>query len=351
MNKLLTKISAIALVTGMMGMTGAWQSAVAAPSGIDFATYTGPDRNELLVAAAKKEGEVSVYQAYPALSVVEAAFTKKYGIKVKSWRADSETILQRVVTEARGGRNEVDIVQNNSPEQEGLHREKLLQEVKSPYLADMIPEAFPTHREWVGLTQDIWIAAYNSEKVKKEDLPKTYEDLLDPKWKGRLAVEANDYAWFGNLVAAMGDQKARKLFADLVANNGMSFRKGHSLLAALIASGEVPIGLSVYSWSVAPLKKKGAPIEPLLLQPVLAEFSALAMIKKAPHPAAAVLFYDFLFSEGQQILSDLYFIPASKKIKHAFTGVPIKYIDPGLAIDSQDKNKKVYDDVLLKNAK
>jgi iron(III) transport system substrate-binding protein len=345
MNKLLARISAIALVAG------AWQAAIAAPTGLDFATYTGADRNELLVAAAQKEGEVSVYQAYPALSVVEAAFTKKYGIKVKSWRADSETILQRVVTEARGGRNEVDIVQNNAPEQEGLHREKLLQEVKSPFLADIMPEAFPSHREWVGLTQDVWIAAYNSDKVKKEDLPKTYEDLLDPKWKGKLAVEANDYGWFGNLVSTMGDQKARKLFADIVKTNGMSFRKGHSLLAALTASGEVPIGLSVYSWSVAPLKKKGAPIEPLFLQPVLGQFSALAMIKKAPHPAAAVLFYDFLFGEGQQILADLYFIPSSKKITHALTGVKVKFVDPSQAIDNQAKDFKTYNDVLLQNAK
>jgi iron(III) transport system substrate-binding protein len=346
MNKLLARISAIALVAG------AWQAAIAAPpTGLDFATYTGADRNELLVAAAQKEGEVSVYQAYPALSVVEAAFTKKYGIKVKAWRADSETILQRVVTEARGGRNEVDIVQNNAPEQEGLHREKLLQEVKSPYLADIMPEAFPSHREWVGLTQDIWIAAYNSDKIKKEDLPKTYDDLLNPKWKGKLGVEANDYAWFGNLVAALGEQKARKLFTQIVQTNNMSFRKGHSLLAALIASGEVPVGLSVYSWSVEPLRKKNAPIEPLLLQPVLAEFSALAMIKKAPHPAAAVLFYDFLFSEGQQILADQYFIPASKKIKNAFTNVPIKYIDPSEAIDNQEKYTKMYNDILLNNAK
>lgn len=346
MNKLLVKISIAALIAGAAPF-----ALSAPPSGLDFATYTGPDRNELLVAAAQKEGEVSVYQAYPALSVVEAAFTKKYGIKVKSWRADSETILQRVVTEARGGRNEVDIVQNNAPEQEGLHREKLLQEVKSPYIADMIPEAIPSHREWIGLTQDVWTAAYNSDKIKKEDLPKTYEDLLDPKFKGKLAVEANDYGWFGNLVTTMGDQKARKLFSDIVKTNGMSFRKGHSLLSALVASGEVPIGLSVYSWSVLPLQKKGAPIQPLYLQPVLGQFSALAMIKKAPHPAAAVLFYDFLFGEGQQILADLYFIPASKKIPHALNGVKIKYVDPGQALDNQAKDYKTYNDVLLNNAK
>lgn len=345
MTKLLIKISAFVLAAGSS------IAAMGAPTGLDFATYQGADRNALLLAAAQKEGEVSVYQAYPALSVVEAAFTKKYGIKVKSWRADSETILQRVITEARGSRYEVDVVQNNAPEQEALHREKLLQEVKSPFLADIMPEAIPSHKEWVGMTRDIWIGAYNTEKVKKEDLPTTYDDLLNPKWKGKLAVEANDYGWFGGLVAAIGEQKARKLFTDIVATNGMSFRKGHSLLAALTASGEVPVSLSIYSWSVAPLKKKGAPIESLYLQPVLGQFSAAAMMKKAPHPAAAVLFYDFLFGEGQQILADQDFIPTSKKLPDAFHNIPVKFIDPGQALDNQDKDKKTYNDILLNNAK
>jgi iron(III) transport system substrate-binding protein len=347
MNKLLMKISfAVAMTAGLQATALA-----APPAGNDFATYRGADRNELLVAAAQKEGEVSVYQAYPALSIVEAAFTKKYGIRVKSWRADSETILQRVVTEARGSRYEVDIVHNNNPENEALSREKLLQPVISPYQADLAPEATSPNKEWVGITMDVWIAAYNSDKVKKEDLPKTYEDLLDPKWKNKLAVEANDYGWFGALVTAMGEAKGRKLFADIVTTNGMSFRKGHSLLAQLIASGEVPIGLSAYSWSVAPLQKKGAPIQPLLLQPIMAQFSTIAMLKKAPHPAAAVLFYDFLLNEGQQILADQYFITTSKKVTTAFTNVPVKILEPGRALEMQDKWTKMYNDVLLRNAK
>ncbi|MDB5776662.1 MAG: fbpA 3 [Herbaspirillum sp.] len=322
------------------------------PTTVDeVAMYQGGDRDDLLIAAAKKEGEVSIYQAYPALNSVEAAFTKKYGIKVKNWRAGSEAILQRVITESRGSRFDVDIVQNNAPEQEALHREKLLQEVYSPHLKDLVPGASPAHKEWVGITLDVWTAAYNSDKIKKEDLPKTYQDLLNPKYKNKLGVEANDYGWFGYLLSELGEPQSKKLFSDIVKTNGMSFRKGHSLLATMVSSGEVPIGLSLYSWTVPPMKKKGAPVEPLLLQPILAQFSTMAMVKKAPHPNAAMLFYDFMLNEGQQILADQDFVVTTKKIVTPFTNVPLKILDPGRALDTQDKWTQEYENILIKNDK
>jgi len=317
----------------------------------EIAMYQGADRHDRLVAAALKEGELSVYHAYPNLTVVMAAFTKKYGIKANAWRAGSEAILQRIVTEARGSRFDADIVQNNAPENEALHREKLVQEVWSPYLIDLRPEASPAHKEWVGITLDVWTAAYNTNLIKKEELPKSYQDLLDPKWKKRLGIEANDYGWFGPLVEAMGEQQGRKLFADIVSANGMSFRKGHSLLTTLVASGDVPLALTVYSWNPEQLKRKGAPVEGLLLQPVFAQFSTLALLRKAPHPNAAALFYDYMLNEGQQLLANLNFVVASKKIETPFSNVALKFVDPGQALDMQEKWMKMYEDVLIKNAK
>lgn len=315
------------------------------------AMYQGADRHDRLVAAAQKEGELSVYHAYPNLTVAMGAFAKKYGIKVKQWRAGSEAILQRVVSEARGSRFDVDVVQNNAPENEALHREKLVQEVRSPYLNDLIPQAIPTHREWVGITMDVFSAAYNTKLIRKEDLPKSYQDLLDPKWKNRLGMEADDSVWFGPLVESMGEQQGRKLFADIVSANGMSFRKGHSLLASLVASGDVPLALTVYSWNPEQLKKKGAPVEGLLLQPVFAQFSTLAVLKKAPHPNAAALFYDYMLSEGQPILANLNYVVTSNKIETPFSKVSLKFIDPGQALDRQAKWVKMYDEVLIKNAR
>src|SRR5205823_1493452 len=161
--------------------------AAKAPTSVaELAVYQGPDRQERLVAAAKKEGEISVYHVYPNLPIVMNAFTSKYGIKVKAWRSGSEGVLQRLATEARGSRFDVDVVQNNAPENEAAHREHLLQEVRSPAAADLMPQATPAHHEWTGITVDVFVAAYNTDKINKDELPKSYQDLLNPKWKGRL---------------------------------------------------------------------------------------------------------------------------------------------------------------------
>jgi len=336
------KLLMTALATALL-VAGGSSAAFAAPLTVqEIATYTGADRQERLIEGAKKEGELVVYHAYPQLSTVMAAFTKKYGIKVTPWRAGSEAILQRVGSEARARRYTVDIVQNNAPENEAAHREGLLQEVRSQYLGDLMPGAVPAHKAWVGITVDVFSAAYNTNSVKKEELPKTYRDLLDPKWKGRIAVEAEDHGWYATLVELMGEPQGSKLFADISATNGIQVRKGHSLLAGLVASGEVPLALSVYSWNPDQLKIKGAPIEGLLLQPVVGQFSTVGMLKRAPHPNAAALFYDFVLNEGQQILADIRFVPTSKKVVSPIGDAQIKLIDPSKALDMNEKWHKQY---------
>jgi iron(III) transport system substrate-binding protein len=318
----------------------------------DLALYTGADRTDKLLELAKKEGELSVYHVYPALPAVIAAFTKKTGIKVKVWRSGSEAVLQRVTAESRGGRHEVDIVQNNAPEAEATWREKLLQEVASPFSKDLMPGAVPAHQGWVGFTLDIWTAAYNTNAVKKEDLPKSYADLADPRWKGKLAIEANNHAWFGTLMAELGEAQGQKLFDNIVASNGIGSRKGHSVLANLVASGDVGLGLTVYSWIPEQLKKKGAPIENHVILPLLAQPSTIAVMKRAPNPASALLLYDFMISpEGQKVLADNQFVPTSRVQDNPLAKLPIKFLDPNKVLDMQDKWLKTFEDTIIKKAR
>lgn len=342
-------IGALLLTVAGAGPAMAADGGKGALSLAEIAGYQGADRQERLIEGAKKEGDLMIYHAYPQLVSVNEAFTKKYGIKVRAWRAGSEAILQRMGSEARARRYEVDIVQNNAPENEAAHREGLLQEVRAASLKDLIPGALPAHKEWVGITLDIYSAAYNTSKVSKSELPKTYRDLLDPKWKGRLGVEAEDHGWFATLVETMGEPQATKLFADLVATNGLSVRKGHSLLTTMVASGEVPLALSVYSWNPDQLKAKGGPIEGYLIKPIVAQFSTLAMMKKAPHPNAAALYYEFVLNEGQQILAEMRFVVTNKKIPTPIRDEAITMIDPGKAIDSQEKWLKQFQGVLANN--
>src|SRR6266853_1126835 len=170
------------------------------------------DRSARLVANARREGSLSLYASMAEKDLIRlvSEFERRYGIKVNVWRSGKNNVLRRAVTEARAGRFEVDVVHNPAPEMELLHRERLLQEVRSPFQAQVIPEAVAPHREWAGPRVYIFVQAYNTHRVTPEELPKTFTDLLDPRWKGRIAIEAKEQEWFFTLVREMGGETGLK---------------------------------------------------------------------------------------------------------------------------------------------
>ncbi len=303
-----------------------------------------------LVAAAKQEGEVMVYHSTQTedLMPVFDAFTKKYGIAVKEWRSSSENVVQRIIGETRAGKLTVDLIENNSPEQEALRREKMLRRMESVHFADLRPGTLPSHQYYATSTLDVFVQAYNTQKVKREEVPTTFEDFLNPRWKGRLGIEAEDQAWFGTLLGLIGEEKGAKLFRDMVAANGVSVRKGHTLLATLVASGEIPMALTVYNYKPPQLKTKGAAIDWIVLQPAIAQLHAVAVHAKAPHPNAAALLFDFFLGEGQPLLAARNFVPSNSKVPSPFGDMPIKGIDGAEAIDKQDAWLKRYQDIFIK---
>jgi iron(III) transport system substrate-binding protein len=312
-----------------------------------------PDaRLQRLAEGARKEGEVMVYHSTQSedLRPVFDAFTKKYGVKVREWRSSSENVLQRVIRESNAGRHDVDLIENNLPELEGLRREKLLRRIDSPVYDDLRPKMAPAHHEYAVSTMDVFVQAYNTQKVKREELPKTYQDLLDPRWKGRLGVEAEDEGWFGTLVGAMGEEKGVKLFHDIVSTNGISVRKGHTLLAQLVASGEVPLALTVYNYKPEQLKAKGGSIDWFVMPPVVAQMHGVAVHKDAPHPNAAELLHDFFLSEGQGILAARDFVASSRKVSSPFDKMDIHFIDPAEAIDKDEQWTKLWEQNVKKRS-
>jgi iron(III) transport system substrate-binding protein len=319
-----------------------------------IARYDGSDYLQRLVAGAKKEGELTIYTSATQedIGAINAAFEKKYGVKVKVWRAGADKVLQRVVTEAQGGRYDADVLEAGTPALEAMSREKILTAVKSPRHADLIDGAVPAHREWVGARLNVFVHAYNTKLVKKEDLPKTYQDLLDPKWKGKLGIEATDEEWFASVVRGLGEEAGIKLFRNIVATNGLSVRKGHTLLTNMVASGEVPFALTVYNFTAEQLKQKGASIDWYAIAPAIARANGLGVARRAVHPYAALLFYDFMISEeGQQILANRDFVPTSKKIPSPLGTMPMQLVDPALVLDEEQKWTRLYDDIIVKQAK
>lgn len=313
----------------------------------------GEARTRALVEGAKKEGEVLVYHSTQAsdLKPVFDAFTAKYGIKVTNWRSSSENVVQRVVSATRAGKSDVDLIENNSPEQEALRRENMLRRMDSPHFADMRPGTLGAHHTYATTTIDVFTAAYNIDRVKKEELPRSYQDLLDARWKDRLGMEAEDQNWFNVLLNETGRDKGIALWKEIVAKNGMSMRKGHTLLANLVQSGEVPVALTTYGYKPMQLKAQGGKVDWFVLQPAIGQLHAVAVHVKAPHPHAAALLYDFFLGEGQAILAKSYFTPSSRKVASPLGDMPIKFIEPEAALDNQAAWLKTFEDVFIRKSR
>jgi iron(III) transport system substrate-binding protein len=312
-----------------------------------LAALTGAERQKRLAEGAKKEGVVSIYTSMPLddMAALTSAFEAKYGVKAKVWRSGSEKILQRGLLEAKANRFEVDVFETNSPETEVLSREKVLIAGNSPFLNELIPQAIPSHKEWIATRLNIFTCAYNTKLVKKEELPKTYQDLLDPKWKGKLSVEADDSDWLAETVMKMGEEKGLALFREIARKNAVSVRKGHTLLSNLVASGEVPLALTVYNYKIEQMKNSGAPIDWFALDPTIARPNANGVARNAPHPHAALLFQDFELTEGQVILGKRDFIPTSTKVPSNLNKMPLIFANPKTTLDDGQKWNKIYDDI------
>jgi iron(III) transport system substrate-binding protein len=312
-------------------------------------SYAGPARQQQLTEAAKREGEITLYSALTTddnAALIEG-FEHKYGLKVRLWRASSEMLLRRVINEAGARRFEFDAILSSASGLEPLHRERLLQEIKSPILADLIPQAMRPHREWVAMFINSIVQAYNTRLVKKERLPQSYRDLLRPEWKGKLGIEAEDHDWFASVVTELGETDGLKLFGDIVATNGMSVRTGHSLLTNLVAAGEVPLALTVYGYLPEQLKAKGAPIDWFVIPPAMARPTGVAVARSAPHPNAAVLFFEYILGDAQPTLAARNFVTVSKTIESPFTRMPLKVIDSGLMLNESDRWQALYRRTLL----
>ena len=340
-----------------LGCTVACAWALAAGSALaqdaSLLSYDGADRADKVVAAAKKEGKLTLYTAFRPqdLAALIEPFEKKYGIKVTAWRSGATNVLQRVVKEANG-RHEVDVILTPATEMEAMRREKLLQPVKSPYVKDLLPEAVPAHGEWAPVLLNVLVPTYNTTVVKKDELPKTYQDLLDPKWKGKLGMEVKLDEWYMATIKSMGEDKGTKFFADLSAKNGLSARLGMSLINNLVVSGEVPLALAVYRDLPEKSKRKGANIDWFVLNPTIAQAFVVSIAKRAPHTNAALLFHDYLLSdETQKLLASLDFQAASVKVAPPQAGMRIQLVDPVFAVDNAERATKAFEDMLANRGK
>lgn len=308
------------------------------------------DRTERLLAGAKQEGVVSLYTSLNTQDSgpLTAAFEKKYGIRTALWRSSSERVIQRAISEARARRFAADVFETNGPEMEALHREGVLEEFRSPHFADLPEPAFPPHRHWVADRFNFFTIGYNTNLVPPDEVPGSYEDLVHPRFAGRIGLEASDWGWFGAMVRHMGEEQGLAYFRRLAAARPQ-VRSGHTLLGQLLASGEIPLVASLYNHNVERVVVQGAPVRWKALEPTFAQPNAIGLARQAPHPHAAMLFADFVLSrEGQELLKQRNRVPASRAVDSHLNDFPFQIIDPTIVLDEDDKWSKLWSDLFLR---
>lgn len=314
-------------------------------------TYDKPDRLERITALAKAEGALTVYTASRPqdLALLLGPFEAKTGIKVKAWRSGSDNVLQRVVREANSKHADVDVVMTPAGEMLAMSRERLLQAVYSPHQKDLIASATVPHQMWSSMFMNVVVQSYNTQVFKKETLPKTFNDLLDPRFKGSLGIESKAEEWFAKVTQSMGEEKGIALFREIGQKNGFSSRLGVSLLHNLVVAGEVPLALTVYIDLPEKDKKAGKPVDWFALEPVVAQGFNVGIAARSPHPYTALLFYDYLLSpETQKLLTTLGYYPTSTKVLNPYADLKINVVDPNFIIDNFAKWTKLYEQNVTK---
>ncbi len=307
-----------------------------AQSFAELAADGGPSRHQRLVEAARREGSLTVYtsNAAPTIEALSVDFEKRYGVRVNAWRASSVKVLQRMAAEKRANRWDFDAASVSSPELEALVRENLLQEIDSAWHKEMLEGTLPAHRGWAPQFINVFVQAYNTRAVKKRDLPKRWTDLLEPRWRGMLGVEAKAGEWYCSLVRDLGEEKGGELFRAISARNGLSVRSGNSVLANMVVSGEVPLALAVYSHMIDQARQQGAPVDWFAIDPMIGRSNGIGVSRRPPHPNAALLYYEYAIGDAQPLMLKMNYLSPLKKLASPLRGAKILLVDP--ATDSAE---------------
>jgi iron(III) transport system substrate-binding protein len=273
----------------------------------------GAERDRL-VDGAKKEGRLVLYTGMETdeASQFTKEFTRKYPfIKTDLFRSSGEKVQARFIVEQRAGTHFADIFQTSIVQVYQLKNAGMLARYVSEE-AGALGEGFKDPQgHWSAFYQIPYVIGYNTRLVAAKDAPADYQDLLHPKWKGQISLETEEYQWFYHLVQLMGRDKGLDFMKKFAAQNPQ-MRKGHTLLAQLVAAGESALATVVYSNRVERMKASGAPIDWVRFKgPTITAINAISIPDKAPHPNTARLFVDFALSrEGQGLLRAQRRVPA-----------------------------------------
>jgi len=318
----------------------------------EIGALTGQQRRDRLVELAQEEGALDLYTSMNAdvADAVAAEFSDAFDVDVNVYRAGSETVLQRILQEHAANYQGNDVVETNANDMFSLNSESLLGEYAGER-RDMVPDA-GRFDGWTATRFNLFAPSWNTELVPAGQEPKSWEDLADPKWDGKLSLELSDYDWFLTLYKywqdnGKTDAEIDQLFSDMA--TGAKVAQGHTVQGELLSAGEFAVVASNYSYIVQRAKDRGAPVEYLpFVEPVIARPNGIGLMRNAKHPAAALLFADWLLEEGQEVLVDEGLTPAISPGADPLAGVEVIPVDVETLLSSSQEWSDRYEQLLTK---
>lgn len=319
-----------------------------------FAAMSGQARHKALVAAAKKEGSLVLYTSNTDNDDLAAGFEKAYPfIDVRPFRTDSEKVLQRVLQEDSANKTNSDVLDTNKGELDITAKRGLLGVYKSSIRQALQPIARQDH--WTATRINSFVVGWNTKKLPHGQPPKSYLELAEPKWKGKISLEAGDYDWYGALYAYLRDKKGMStdevnaFFKKLIGNAKVV--KGHTVQGQLLSAGQFAVAMSLYKHTVdKDHYDSGAPVEwQPAVQPLFQRPNGQAVMKDAKHPATATLYMDWVLTEGQKQVVSSYRVPVATDVageEHPIPEDVETFPVPDDIYVHADKWSKMYDNAL-----
>lgn len=333
----MSRIVAVSTLVLLLFAGGSWGQTAKPATLAELAVYSGADREQLLLAGAKKEGKVVWYTALAGGSYKDLAraFEAKYGIPVEAYRGSSRDLIAKVLAESQAKRYLMDVAESSPPLLMLMRAMKRLMPFSSPHLAKFSPDA----KEEAGKGTVFWATdresymgfAYNKEKLPANAVPKNYDGLLNPALKGRMAFVTTDTGsrTVGAMLRTKGEEFLRRLRSQDITMHSISGQAMNDL----IITGEVEASPTIFRNHALVAAEKKAPVVWVPMDIVPASAGSAGLSSFAPHPHAAVLFIDFLFSpEGQKILENYEYGSAVKEY-----GFKRWYIEKGMSIEQLER--------------
>lgn len=262
------------------------------------------EREKKLIEGAKKEGELLWYTNSGIENATRyiQAFKKNFPfINAQVWRAKTRQVTQRAISEANAGKHMVDVIKPSTDLLPPMLEKNLLAKYETPGRA-----IYPAHAKsayYTSMNYAFRVFSFNPRKISRKDAPKTWEDLLQPKWKGEILFDESSLEEVMCLLGAWGKEKTVTYLTKL-SQQQLLIRVGRDTTTQMMMAGEAPLAVTTYAYNNESLRAQNAPVDwvaedliPTLLYP-------LTLARNAPHPHAAALFYDYLISEeGQRLIA------------------------------------------------